>query len=427
MSSISLGVAALVAIDSFSDNVIRSVHEQSRALLGGDVMVDAQRAADQGGRLAARFAVEARASLTRRRRTSRRWRSCRAPAERASCKCTPSPTAYPYYGKIMTEPASAWSELQNGHNVIVDPALIVSLDAQIGDTLSLGNAKFVITGTLKSVPGDVGIQRGDRAARLHARAIRRARPGSSSFGSRARVRDFVQAAGDDRRRARSSSRFSKRMSDGDQRRDAERRLQRVAPRERDRSASRLSRASSDSSRCCSAASASRAACTRSSMRKIDPVAILRCLGATSWQVLAIYTAQAAVMGFIGALRRRRARHRDSVRDAVCAQGFPSGRRRSATRADGDSRSDSAIGVWVALALLAAAARRAASRVAAAGVASRAGRRRAPPRALGSASHRCCRSPSPRACSSSGSSRANTVQRGVGFTVAIGGGDRQSCG
>jgi len=37
------------------------------------------------------------------------------------------------------------------------------------------------------------------------------------------------------------------------------------------------------------------------MRKIDPVAILRCLGATSSQVLAIYTVQAAVMGFIGAL------------------------------------------------------------------------------------------------------------------------------
>src|SRR5438445_5570118 len=38
MSSISLGVAALVAIDSFSENVIQSVHEQSRALLGADVM-----------------------------------------------------------------------------------------------------------------------------------------------------------------------------------------------------------------------------------------------------------------------------------------------------------------------------------------------------------------------------------------------------
>ena len=35
-------------------------------------------------------------------------------------------------------------------------------------------------------------------------------------------------------------------------------------------------------------------------RKIDTVAVLRCLGATSGQVLAIYVAQAAVMGFIGA-------------------------------------------------------------------------------------------------------------------------------
>ena len=37
MSSIALGVAALVAIDSFAGNVGRSVREQSRALLGGDV------------------------------------------------------------------------------------------------------------------------------------------------------------------------------------------------------------------------------------------------------------------------------------------------------------------------------------------------------------------------------------------------------
>jgi putative ABC transport system permease protein len=36
------------------------------------------------------------------------------------------------------------------------------------------------------------------------------------------------------------------------------------------------------------------------MRKIDTVAVLRCLGATSWQVLAIYVVQAALMGLIGA-------------------------------------------------------------------------------------------------------------------------------
>src|SRR5205085_11273317 len=36
------------------------------------------------------------------------------------------------------------------------------------------------------------------------------------------------------------------------------------------------------------------------MRKIDTVAILRCLGATSGQVLWIYVTQAAVMGLLGA-------------------------------------------------------------------------------------------------------------------------------
>jgi putative ABC transport system permease protein len=38
MSSISLGVAALVAIDSFAGNITRSVREQSRALIGGDIV-----------------------------------------------------------------------------------------------------------------------------------------------------------------------------------------------------------------------------------------------------------------------------------------------------------------------------------------------------------------------------------------------------
>src|SRR5512147_1110326 len=41
MSSISLGVAALVAIDSFASNTRESIRTQSRALLGGDVAFSA--------------------------------------------------------------------------------------------------------------------------------------------------------------------------------------------------------------------------------------------------------------------------------------------------------------------------------------------------------------------------------------------------
>src|SRR6476469_3714663 len=93
MSSISLGVAALVAIDSFSENVIQSVHEQSRALLGQVHAI--------------------------------------------------SP-GFPVYGKITTNPAPAWQSLHAGHSIVVDPSLLVSLDAHVGDSLVLGNARFEI-------------------------------------------------------------------------------------------------------------------------------------------------------------------------------------------------------------------------------------------------------------------------------------------
>ena len=38
-AAIAIGVAALVAINSFTDNLARSVEEQSRALLGADLVV----------------------------------------------------------------------------------------------------------------------------------------------------------------------------------------------------------------------------------------------------------------------------------------------------------------------------------------------------------------------------------------------------
>jgi putative ABC transport system permease protein len=154
MSSISLGVAALVAIDSFSDNVIRSVHEQSRALLGGDVQVERNAPRTKAIDLLLDSLSKA-ASFTRRPLISRRVARAAGGGTRL-VQVHAIAKGYPYYGNIISEPASAWRDIQNGNNVVVDPALIVSLDAKIGDSLSLGTATFVITGTLKSVPGDVG-------------------------------------------------------------------------------------------------------------------------------------------------------------------------------------------------------------------------------------------------------------------------------
>ena len=50
-----------------------------------------------------------------------------------------------------------WSELHKGANTLVDPSLLVTLDAHVGDTLVLGFHVFRIIGTLRTVPGDPGV------------------------------------------------------------------------------------------------------------------------------------------------------------------------------------------------------------------------------------------------------------------------------
>ncbi len=134
MSSISLGVAALVAIDSFSENVIQSVHEQSKALLGGDVSSSRQSARTP----AIDSLIDSLGRVGFPSATATNFNSMalvlRTGGTRLVQVHAVSPS-YPFYGNIITAPAEAWSQLQSGHNVIVDPSLLVSLDGKIGDTV----------------------------------------------------------------------------------------------------------------------------------------------------------------------------------------------------------------------------------------------------------------------------------------------------
>lgn len=296
MSSISLGVAALVAIDSFSENVIQSVHEQSRALLGGDVMAtrNAPRTAGIDSLLDSLRGVGVPSAV------STNFVSMALVPRSGGTRLVQVhavSAGYPFYGKITTNPASSWATLQSGHNIAVDPALLVSLDAQIGDTLSLGNAKFLITGSLLNVPGDIGISAAI-GPRVYIPERYVPETGLLTFGSRADYQTLFQLP-ERIGRPFFIARFQKRMSAG--------------------ANGYMEAAGYNESRLASAVDQLHdylaivglislllggigvaSGVNAFAMRKIDPVAILRCLGATSWQVLTIYTLQAAVMGLVGA-------------------------------------------------------------------------------------------------------------------------------
>src|SRR5690606_12961010 len=62
---------------------------------------------------------------------------------------------FPFYGAIETQPDGRWASLHDDRNAIVDPALLVALGAQGGDTIALGEAEFRVIGTLERLPGDI--------------------------------------------------------------------------------------------------------------------------------------------------------------------------------------------------------------------------------------------------------------------------------
>ena len=126
MSAISLGVAALVAIDSFADNVTRSVKEQSRSLLGGDIAFASNRryTAEQTAFLdtlaAKNGATYARVVTFPSMAVIKRTGNTRLVQVRAVS------SNYPFYGTITTSPAGKWGTLKTQPVALVDPSLLVT-------------------------------------------------------------------------------------------------------------------------------------------------------------------------------------------------------------------------------------------------------------------------------------------------------------
>jgi putative ABC transport system permease protein len=296
MSAISLGVAALVAIDSFAENVNRSIHEQSKALLGGDVSFFGRQGFGPGadslfrelsqrdGYRLARVTTFASMAFVPRT-TGTRLVQVRAVTE-----------AYPLYGAVTSRPPGRWRQLQTGMRTLVDPALLVTLDAQVGDSLAIGNARFEIVGTLVDVPGDPGI-----AATIGPRVFIPSRYLDSTQllvqGSRAEYETLMripEGTDPDRVLAPLRGRLER---------------LRIRPRTVAQNESNLTESIDQLGRFLGVvglvalllggigvASGVHAFVTR----KVDTVAVLRCLGATSGQILLIYVAQSALMGLAGA-------------------------------------------------------------------------------------------------------------------------------
>jgi len=294
VAAVSLGVGAVVAINSFGANVNRAVIHQARALLGADLELQAPEPLDS---LAAMLDSARRAGAAVSRVTSFGSMVLALRTGRTRLvEIRAIEGQFPYYATITTAPPGLWPTLQTSRCALVDSAVLITLGARVGDTVAVGEARFPIAGAVTDAPGDVGLR-----TALGPRVFLPARYLASTellgFGSRARYRVYLKFASDlEGQRFLATHRAALDAAGIGHRtvRDEEEDLNRA-----------LGTLARYLGLVALVALLLGALGVASAVRvfvrsKLSTAALLRCLGATERSVFAIYLAQAIAVGLIGA-------------------------------------------------------------------------------------------------------------------------------
>jgi len=153
MSSIVLGIAALVAINSFGENLSRQVNEEARALLSADLEVESKKPFsketlqffDSLG-METTQEVNFASMVLFPQSGGTRLVNIRAVGK-----------GFPFYGELLSDPKKAAVDFSSGQNALVDKTLMLQFGAKAGDAIKIGELTFNIDGRVLKVPGQSGI------------------------------------------------------------------------------------------------------------------------------------------------------------------------------------------------------------------------------------------------------------------------------
>jgi putative ABC transport system permease protein len=144
MSSIILGIAALVAINSFNYNLVKDVDKQAATLLGADLVVSGNRPATDG-------LLRALDSLPGDKSEELELFSMSYMPQKAASQVVRIKALsgdFPYYGKLNTIPESAGTVFKSEKSILVDEGMMLQYKLEVGDSLKLGQVVFPIAGKL---------------------------------------------------------------------------------------------------------------------------------------------------------------------------------------------------------------------------------------------------------------------------------------
>ena len=292
-SAIAIGIAALTSLRGLSRAMEEGVAQQASELLGADMEVDSDRPFSAlaealfdslGGRQSRM--VETFSMVLLPKSGGTRLSEVRA-----------IEGGWPFYGELRTDPPAAAQSFRDGREALVDNGILLQYGVDVGDSIKVGRVTFRIAGRLLGIPGETAVRTDVRPPVLIPYGYLE-RTELVQYGSRVEYKALFRF--DDGRDVEGLAemvegrlRASDANIDADTAADRQRRLGRTV-----RNLDRFLGLGGFIALLLGAVGVA-SAIHAYVEQKLESVAILRSLGATSRQALWIYMVQAGAMGLIG--------------------------------------------------------------------------------------------------------------------------------
>ncbi|MGB0234164.1 MAG: ABC transporter permease [Candidatus Puniceispirillaceae bacterium] len=152
LAALMLGVAAIGAVGSVAEAMRAGIDDNARSLLGGDFELSSLHIPPEQRVLGLTENIAARSDIVQMRAMLGRQATDSQPARRKLVELKAVDSAYPLVGDITLEPAISLDEALADNGAVAAPALLAALDLKIGDTARLGEHIVTIRASLIAEP-----------------------------------------------------------------------------------------------------------------------------------------------------------------------------------------------------------------------------------------------------------------------------------
>ncbi len=152
MASIVLGIAAVVSIQLFSQNLTENIQRQSKSLMGADYTIESNQLPKER--------AQAIIDSLKPDASEVNFVSMAAFPKNDGAKLVRVRGLkgdFPFYGTLETQPVTAATSYQASGGALVDATLMLQYNLRPGDSIRIGEKTFPISGILNDIPGNTAV------------------------------------------------------------------------------------------------------------------------------------------------------------------------------------------------------------------------------------------------------------------------------